>query len=97
MKNIKINRNHFPQGDSGGGLICGGVVKGIVAFGSSQGCAWPKFPAGYTNVYRFKDWIKNNSIAILADSSGHSVTSIFAITTLTILLVGIMKVFETLF
>ncbi|XP_047371099.1 trypsin-2-like [Vespa velutina] len=45
------------QGDSGGGMVCNGVLMGIVSAG--EGCARPKFPGIYTDVLYYKHWIKN--------------------------------------
>ncbi|XP_063588808.1 trypsin-1-like [Penaeus indicus] len=44
------------NGDSGGPLFCDGVQQGIVSWGS--GC--DAFPAVYTQVSHFLDWIKIN-------------------------------------
>ncbi|XP_046740606.1 trypsin-like [Diprion similis] len=43
------------QGDSGGGLICGGVLTGVVS--SGNGCAWPGFPGIYTDVKHYREWV----------------------------------------
>ncbi|KAH8270479.1 hypothetical protein KR018_010585, partial [Drosophila ironensis] len=47
------------QGDSGGPLMCDNKVYGIVSFG--RGCGEPNSAGVYTNVYYFRDWIKQNS------------------------------------
>lgn len=47
------------QGDSGGGLVCGDSVTGIVSFGI--GCARPNKPGIYTNVHHYREWIGANS------------------------------------
>ncbi|XP_043497237.1 trypsin-2-like [Polistes fuscatus] len=44
------------QGDSGGGMVCDGVLTGIVSAG--EGCAKPKLPGLYTDVLFYKYWIK---------------------------------------
>ena len=49
------------QGDSGGGLICRDQLAGIVSFG--HGCALPGYPGVYTEVYYYRDWIKENGSA----------------------------------
>lgn len=43
------------QGDSGGGMICNGMLMGIVSFG--EGCARPRLPGIYTDVLYHKHWI----------------------------------------
>lgn len=43
------------QGDSGGGLICNGVLTGIVSGG--KGCAHPRLPGVYSDVYHYRDWL----------------------------------------
>ncbi|KAL2746313.1 trypsin-2-like [Vespula maculifrons] len=43
------------QGDSGGGMVCNGVIMGIVSAG--EGCARPKLPGIYTDVLYYKHWI----------------------------------------
>ncbi|XP_055716129.1 transmembrane protease serine 11D-like [Phlebotomus papatasi] len=45
------------QGDSGSGLICdGGILVGIVSYGSS--CGVPGLPGVYTNVQYHREWIE---------------------------------------
>lgn len=69
--------------------MCGDVVKGIVSWGA--GCALKYYPGVYTDVYQYKDWIKENSV-----SSGDSMTSMFAMSTMTILFIGMTKMGEFL-
>ncbi|KAJ6663733.1 hypothetical protein lerEdw1_009812 [Lerista edwardsae] len=45
------------RGDSGGPLICNGVLQGIVSLGGFP-CAEPEQPGTYTNICRFLDWIQ---------------------------------------
>lgn len=44
------------KGDSGGPLICNGILTGIVAFGDDSGCG-SGIPGIYTDVFYFKNWI----------------------------------------
>uniref|UniRef100_A0A8C9WHP8 pancreatic elastase II n=1 Tax=Scleropages formosus TaxID=113540 RepID=A0A8C9WHP8_SCLFO len=56
------------EGDSGGPLNCQNIdgtwdVDGIVSFGSSLGCNYPKKPSVFTRVSAYISWINNvNSI-----------------------------------
>ncbi|XP_043120069.1 trypsin-like [Puntigrus tetrazona] len=43
------------EGDSGGPVVCGGKLKGVVSFGN--GCAKPYFPGVYVEVCRYTRWI----------------------------------------
>lgn len=43
------------QGDSGGGLMCNGVITGIVSFGF--GCGRPRFPGVYVDVSAYAEFI----------------------------------------
>lgn len=54
------------QGDSGGPLNCQASngkwqVHGIVSFGSSLGCNYPRKPSVFTRVSNFIDWINTVS------------------------------------
>uniref|UniRef100_A0A8C1X035 Peptidase S1 domain-containing protein n=1 Tax=Cyprinus carpio TaxID=7962 RepID=A0A8C1X035_CYPCA len=46
------------QGDSGGPLVCSGTAVRIVSFNLSQNCDYPNFPNVYTEIFKYKDWIK---------------------------------------
>ncbi|XP_031242194.1 renal glandular kallikrein-like isoform X2 [Mastomys coucha] len=46
------------KGDSGGPLICDGVLQGITSFGPSP-CAKPHVPSIYTKLIKFNAWIKD--------------------------------------
>lgn len=45
------------QGDSGGGMVCNGILTGIVSGG--QGCALPRLPGVYSNIFYYRDWIQS--------------------------------------
>ncbi|CAK9807813.1 Serine protease 1 [Anthophora quadrimaculata] len=45
------------QGDSGGGMVCNGVLTGVVSGG--YGCARPGYPGTYADVYYYKTWTTN--------------------------------------
>ncbi|KAJ6637745.1 Trypsin-1 [Pseudolycoriella hygida] len=54
------------QGDSGGGLICGNDLAGVVSWGSK--CALPNLPGVYADVAVFNSWIDDK----LAWTGAHS-------------------------
>lgn len=47
-------------GDSGGPLTIGGKLAGIVSW-SHEDCANPKYPAVYTEIAYYRDWIRKNT------------------------------------
>lgn len=53
------------QGDSGGGMVCNGVLTGIVSGGN--GCALPGFPGVYADVFHYLDWIKTESSVVVQE------------------------------
>ncbi|XP_013364395.1 PREDICTED: uncharacterized protein LOC102014618 [Chinchilla lanigera] len=44
------------RADSGGPVVCGGFLQGLVSWGF-QPCGQPGIPSAYTNLCKFKDWI----------------------------------------
>ena len=48
------------QGDTGGPLTVGGKLVGLVSWGN--GCASTSYPAVYTSVVSYLDWIENNTL-----------------------------------
>uniref|UniRef100_A0A8B9K6D9 Kallikrein-7-like n=1 Tax=Astyanax mexicanus TaxID=7994 RepID=A0A8B9K6D9_ASTMX len=46
------------QGDSGGPLVCKGEAVGIVSFNLANNCNYPNVPNIYTQVSKFRTWIK---------------------------------------
>ncbi|KAJ8939284.1 hypothetical protein NQ318_014932 [Aromia moschata] len=46
-------------GDSGGPLVVDGALSGVVSRG--RGCAEPAYPGVYTDVFYFREWIRDNS------------------------------------
>ncbi|XP_029160583.1 trypsin alpha-like [Nylanderia fulva] len=51
------------QGDSGGGMICNGILTGVVSGG--QGCALPLLPGVYADIFHYLDWIVQNENVII--------------------------------
>ncbi|KAG9266881.1 kallikrein-7-like isoform X2 [Astyanax mexicanus] len=45
------------EGDSGGPLLCGDVVVGIVSFNFDKNCHYPNAPNVYTNIGFYRHWI----------------------------------------
>ncbi|XP_072516443.1 kallikrein-7 [Salminus brasiliensis] len=46
------------QGDSGGPLVCKGEAVGIVSFNMNGNCNYPNVPNVYTQISKFRSWIK---------------------------------------
>lgn len=46
------------QGDSGGGMLCNNILTGVVSGG--EGCASPRLPGIYTDIYFYRDWITSS-------------------------------------
>ncbi|XP_011863618.1 PREDICTED: trypsin-3-like [Vollenhovia emeryi] len=51
------------QGDSGGGMVCNGILTGIVSGGI--GCAQPMLPGVYADVFHYLDWILNGTDVVV--------------------------------
>uniref|UniRef100_A0A8D2DZR6 Peptidase S1 domain-containing protein n=1 Tax=Sciurus vulgaris TaxID=55149 RepID=A0A8D2DZR6_SCIVU len=49
-------------GDSGGPLICNGVLQGLTSWGSDP-CAVPQRPALYTKLMVYRKWIEDTMVA----------------------------------
>ncbi len=48
--------------DSGGGLVCDGILTGIVSFGEE--CAMRGYPGVYTEVSYYADWVADNGASV---------------------------------
>lgn len=60
------------QGDSGGPLNCKNddgswSVHGVVSFGSSMGCNYPKKPSVFTRVSAYSSWMSNVSVKTMTN------------------------------
>ncbi|XP_068175971.1 mast cell protease 3-like [Antennarius striatus] len=49
----------FCKGDSGGPLVCGGMAVGVVSFNMRNNCDYPTIPNIYTNISKYRHWIKD--------------------------------------
>ncbi|XP_072750875.1 trypsin-3-like [Anoplolepis gracilipes] len=58
------------QRDSGSGMICNGILTGIVSFGI--GCGRPKFPGVYTDIFYYLNWISENENIIILQGFNNS-------------------------
>lgn len=45
------------EGDSGGPMVCDGLLTGVVSYGND--CALPGYPGIYADVTYYHDWIKS--------------------------------------
>lgn len=69
--------------DSGGPLTCDDMLVGLASFGSLCGRS-PDFPGVFADVYFYRDWINENS---LANKTHHSVH---------VIIIGLASIFFTL-
>ncbi|XP_012532427.2 trypsin [Monomorium pharaonis] len=59
------------QGDSGGGMICDGILTGVVSGG--KGCAQPRLPGVYADISHYLNWILSDSdVIIVVQKVGNS-------------------------
>ncbi|KAL0107979.1 hypothetical protein PUN28_014916 [Cardiocondyla obscurior] len=74
------------QGDSGGGMVCDGILTGIVSGGN--GCAEPRLPGVYADVFHYLDWITTNTEAVRIierrKGGNHGTSNTSSITAMTI-------------
>nr|ADK39253.1 kallikrein-Vgou4 [Varanus gouldii] len=49
------------KGDSGGPLLCGGQLQGLVSFGSYP-CGEPMVPGVYTKIFNYREWIQSHML-----------------------------------
>jgi len=84
------------QGDSGGGMICNGILTGIVSGG--KGCAEPLFPGVYADVFYYLDWILKDidAVVIIQNNFRNNSRNYGALNTLTIIVVIISFLFSDL-
>ena len=50
------------QGDTGGPMVSGGLLAGVVSWGN--GCAKPDFPGVYANIANLRSWIVETASAV---------------------------------
>ncbi|CAL7938505.1 unnamed protein product [Xylocopa violacea] len=63
------------QGDSGGGMICNGVLTGVVSGGN--GCARPGYPGVYSDVDYYRGWIEERiKLETAYKQSGVQITTV---------------------
>lgn len=58
------------QGDSGGGMVCNGILTGVVSGG--KGCAFPRIPGVYSDIHHYLKWITEQSNEIVIQFNNNS-------------------------
>jgi len=92
---LAITISQIFQGDSGGGMICNGVLTGIVSGG--KGCAEPLLPGVYADVFYYLDWIlKDIDVVVIKNNSRNNSRNYGAPNTLTITVMIISFLFSDL-
>ncbi|XP_024875277.1 trypsin-3-like [Temnothorax curvispinosus] len=70
------------QGDSGGGMVCKGVLTGVVSGG--KGCAKPLLPGVYADIFHYLNWILDEKEIVVIvqrrDFGNHGTSNMSSIT-----------------